>query len=236
MTNNKYKILIIEDELRINKALKALLESGGYQVLLACADRNSQLFFTSHRPDLVILDVEKIGFNSAQLLRSIRQKAMTPVIVVSTENGEAEKVAALDAGANDYVTKPYSSNELMARIRAAIRYSRYTTLGGDCFGSLFKARGLVIDYDARRVFNHGHEVKLTQTEYNILAYLSAHAGKMLTYSVIIKAVWGFSDANSVKKLQVNMANIRKKFGAEPGLDAYVFNEFGVGYRMCRENS
>ena len=135
-------------------------------------------------------------------------------------------------GANDYVTKPFGSNEFLARIRSTLRMTTHRMQNGMFPGGKFKASGLTIDYDARRVFLHKKEVKLTQTEYNIIAALSEHAGKVMTYSAIIKEIWGYNDEGSIKKLQVNMVNIRKKLGARPGEKNYIVNELGVGYRMC----
>lgn len=137
----------------------------------------------------------------------------------------------LDLGANDYVTKPFGSAELIARVRSALRSSRRSSDSEMFNGSIYESNGLKIDYDARRIFIDNAEIKLTQTEYNIIALLSEHSGKVLTYSYIIKAIWGYNDIGSVKKLQVNMANIRKKFGAKPGKKNYIVNELGVGYRM-----
>ena len=156
------------------------------------------------------------------------------MIVLSARSDEQDKVEALDCGANDYITKPFGSQELMARVRSVLRTAR-RGIDAAMYGGSFEADGLKIDYDARRVFIDGTEIKLTQTEYNILVLLSEHSGKVLTYSTIIKAIWGYSDLGSTKKLQVNMANIRKKFGAKPGKKNYIFNELGVGYRMCERN-
>jgi two-component system KDP operon response regulator KdpE len=145
---------------------------------------------------------------------------------------ESEKVKMLDLGANDYITKPFGSEELLARVRTALRNSRYTSAEARLPGRKFTSDDLVIDYEARQVFIADHEIKLTQTEYNIVAFLSDHCGKMMTYASIIKAVWRESpDDASIKKLQVNMANIRKKFGAHPGEISYIVNELGIGYRM-----
>ena len=145
---------------------------------------------------------------------------------------EDDKVAALDEGANDYVTKPFGSAELLARVRSALRNSR--SGASDAKGSRFVLKDLVVDYDSRRTFLHGEEVKVTQTEFNIIAFLAENCGKMMTYSAIVKAIWGYSSEGSVKKLQVNMANIRRKFGTKPGETSYIINEVGVGYRMLRE--
>ena len=138
----------------------------------------------------------------------------------------------LDMGANDYVTKPFGSAELLARVRSALRNNRYCSEEGRLPGGRFQTGDLVINYDSRQVYLKDEEIKLTQTEYNILAFLSENCGKVMTYSAIIRSVWRETSSESnVKKLQVNMANIRKKFGVRPGEASYIVNELGVGYRM-----
>lgn len=144
-------------------------------------------------------------------------------------------VEALDMGANDYVTKPFGSAELLARVRSALRNNRRCSDEGRLPGGKFNVGALTIDYDARRVFIEGNEIKLTQTEFNILALLSEYCGKVMTYTSIIKEIWGYTDEGSVKRLQVNMANIRKKMGVKPGESKYIINELGVGYRMSDEH-
>ena len=235
MISNKYKILVIEDDYNINNLLKALLETSGYQVVTAKNCKSGQTQFISHRPDLVILDLGLPDFDGMTFLKEIRKESLTPVIVVSARSEEKDKVEVLDNGANDYVTKPFSSAELVARVRSALRNSRHSADAGRLPGGKFESDGLVIDYDARRVFIDKAEINLTQTEYNIIALLSEHSGRVMTYAAIIKAIWGYNDMNSTKKLQVNMANIRKKFGAKPGEKNYIVNELGVGYRMCERN-
>ena len=235
MNNNKYKILVVEDEENINNLLTALLEANGYQALGATSFASGELCFFSHRPDLVILDLGLPDCDGMILLKKIRENHLTPVIVLSARSDEGDKVGALDMGANDYVTKPFSSQELLARVRSALRIARHSTDTGKLPGGKFEARGLTIDYDGRRIFIKGEEIKLTQTEYNIIAFLSAHPGKVMTYSAIIKEIWGYNDSNSTKKLQVNMANIRKKFGEKPGEMSYIVNELGVGYRLCEQD-
>lgn len=231
MTANKYTILVIEDESNINNIVSALLQANGYKTISARSCGSGKMLFASHHPDLVILDLGLPDADGTEFLREIRRDSFTPVIVLSARTEESEKVDALDLGANDYVTKPFGSAELIARVRSALRSSRRSSDSKMFNGSIYESNGLKIDYDARRIFIDNAEIKLTQTEYNIIALLSEHSGKVLTYSYIIKAIWGYNDIGSVKKLQVNMANIRKKFGAKPGKKNYIVNELGVGYRM-----
>ena len=232
MGNNKYKILIVEDDRSICNFVETLLQTGGYQVLTAGSCGQGMMVFASHQPDLVVLDLGLPDMDGEELLKKIRECSAVPVIVLSARTDERDKVSALDLGANDYVTKPFSPAEMMARVRAALRSSRYNLLEAPC-GS-FSLGDLEIDYDRRQVFVEAEPVRLTQTEYNILALLSRHSGKVLTYSTIIRDVWGSMDEGSVKKLQVNMANIRKKLGVRPGESRYIINELGVGYRMADE--
>ena len=229
--NNKYKVLLVEDEPNICNLVSTMLENYGYQALVAQTCAMARTMYASHVPDLVILDLGLPDGDGLEFLAGVRRDALTPIIVLSARSDESDKVNALDAGANDYVTKPFGSAELMARVRSALRNSRR---GSDDSARKFCLKDLVIDYDSRQVFMRGEEVKLTQTEYNIVALLAEHCGKMMTYTTIIKAIWGYPDEGSTKKLQVNMANIRKKFGAKPGEDNYIINEIGVGYRMNGE--
>lgn len=231
--NNKYKVLVIEDEDNINNLVSTLLESNGYQVISAKSCLSGKTLYFSYRPDLIILDLGLPDIDGTTLLKEVRKDSLTPIIVLSARADEADKVDALDIGANDYITKPFGSAELMARVRSALRISLHSS--GNFSEGIFKADGFMIDYDARRVFIDNSEIKLTQTEYNIISFLSRHSGKVLTYSTIIKEIWGYNDLGSIKKLQVNMANIRKKFGAKPGKKNYIVNELGVGYRMCERN-
>ena len=226
------KILVVEDEKNICNFMKMIFETNDYQVIFAQNGKNGLTMFFSHNPDLVILDLGLPDRDGMTFLREVRQSSFTPIIVLSARSDERDKVEALNEGANDYVTKPFSSNELVARVRSALRIATHRAEDGLRPGGRFEVGELVINYDARLVTIAGNEVKLTQTEYNIVALLSEHAGKMLTYSFIINEIWGYNDSGSRKKLQVNMANIRKKFGAVPGKENYITNELGVGYRMC----
>lgn len=234
MSNNKYKILVVEDEANIRNFVQTVLETGGYQVLTASTCQQGIMMFSSHIPDMVILDLGLPDRDGLDLIRVVRDTSSVPILVLSARTMESDKVAALDLGANDYVTKPFGTAELMARVRAALR-SR--VLSGDLQDGpvgLFTLDDMTVDYNRRSVSVGGNEVKLTQTEFNILSLLAQHQGKVLTYSNIIRIIWGSQDDGSIKKLQVNMANIRKKLGTAPGENRYIVNELGVGYRMLDE--
>ena len=232
MSNNKYKVLIVDDEANICSFIAAILESNGYQVLTAGTCLQGRLVFATHNHDLIVLDLGLPDEDGSALIRTVREAGCAaPILVLSARSDESEKIAALDLGANDYITKPFGTGELLARVRAALRTVR---TGAATPGEVFHVRGLTINYDARTVTLDGEEVRLTQTEFNIVALMAQHAGKVMTYSALIQGVWGTSDTGSIKKLQVNMANIRKKLGARPGENPYILNELGVGYRMYSE--
>lgn len=233
--NNRFKILIIEDEGNIRNFVKTMLETNGYQVLTAQNGSVGKIMCLSHYPDLVILDLGLPDIDGIDFIKDIRETSAMPIIVLSARTTESDKVEALDLGANDYVTKPFGTEELLARVRVALRNSRQKEVGGDLLKKKFCISNLTIDYKSRRISVSGEEVKLTQTEYNIVELLSVHAGRVLTYSEIIRKIWGYADAGSTKKLQVNMANIRRKLGEKPGENQYISNELGVGYRMNSEN-
>ena len=212
--------------------MSALLEANGYQVILAAGCSEAKTMYSSYVPDLVILDLGLPDRDGSSFLSEVRERDLTPFIILSARSDESEKVRLLDLGANDYITKPFGSAELLARVRMILRNNRHSADDGRLPGGRFCLMDLVIDYDARRLFINDEEVKLTQTEYNILALLSEHCGKMMTYSSIIKAIWReYPDEGNVKRLQVNMANIRKKLGLKPGDNKYIVNELGVGYRL-----
>ena len=196
MGNNKYKILVIEDEDNIASFIRTNLEINNYQVICAGTCEMGLRMFSSHHPDLVVLDLGLPDRDGLEFIQEIRKSE--------------------------------------ARIRAVLRSNRHCSELGSIPGGRFQLKDMVIDYDKRQVTIKGNEIDLTQTEYNIVAYLSEHAGKVLTYASIIQAIWGYSDYGSTKKLQVNMKNIRKKMGVTPGERRYIINELGVGYRMMEE--
>lgn len=233
--NNKFKILVIEDELNICNFVKTILETNGYQVLTANSGSVAKMQYLSHCPDLIILDLGLPDMDGNELIKFMNESSVTPIIVLSARTHESDKVRALDLGANDYMTKPFGTEELLARVRATLRNSRKKMDADGVVRNSYTVNGLVIEYDRRRITVNGEEVRLTQTEYNIVELLSSHPGRVLTYSEIINKIWRYADPGSIKKLQVNMANIRKKFGEKPGENQYIANELGVGYRMVSED-
>ena len=215
MSNNKYKILVVEDDQNIAGMIQTLLETNGYQVLQAQRCRQGILMLSSHVPDLVVLDLGLPDLDGEEFIRIVRGSSMVPIIVLSARSEEKDKVYALDLGANDYITKPFGTAELLARVRASLRINRMN-LQAAIPESIFTLEDMIIDYDRRQVTVDGKSIHLTQTEFNILSFLSQNCGKVMTYTAIIRSVWGVLDDGSVKKLQVNMANIRKKLGCKPG--------------------
>ena len=187
---------------------------------------------SSHCPDLIILDLGLPDMDGQEIIRAVRSWTQMPIVVVSARTHERDKVEALDAGADDYVTKPFGTNELLARIRTALRHTCSRTQGGGPeAGGRFTAGDLAIDYDRRQVFKDGAEVHLTQNEYRILSLLSANAGKVITYDFILKELWGPAARGDNQSLRVHMANLRRKLEKNPAEPQYIFTEVGVGYRM-----
>ena len=230
MSNNKYKILIVEDDRNILSMIQTVLDTNGYQVLTAQRCQQGILMLSSHVPDLVVLDLGLPDMDGEEFIRTARQSSMIPIIVLSARSEEQDKVSALDLGANDYITKPFGTAELLARVRASLRINRMN-LQAAIPSSTFSLEDLKIDYDRRLVSVADKPIHLTQIEFNILSLLSHQMGKVMTYASIIGSIWGNMDEGSIKKLQVNMANIRKKLGCKPGENRYIVNELGVGYRM-----
>ena len=235
MSNNKYKILVVEDDHNIMSMIQTVLDLGGYQVLTAQRCQQGILMLTSHMPDLVVLDLGLPDMDGAEFIRVARRSSMIPIIVLSARSDEQDKVSALDLGANDYITKPFGTGELLARVRASLRITRMN-LQASLPNSVFNLDDLEIAYARRQVAEGGSVIHVTQTEFNILSLLRRQDGKVMTYSAIINSIWGTMDDGSVKKLQVNMANIRKKLGCKPGENKFIINELGVGYRMLDEHA
>lgn len=233
---NKVSVLIIEDENNICDFISKTLRAHGYKCTQAKCGREGLSLITSGIPDVILLDMGLPDMDGMEVLTAVRKWSSVPIIVISARNQEKEKVMALDAGADDYITKPFGTSELLARIRTALRHSN--KLNTDSVNSLrpYRAGELVIDFEKRRVFLHKQDVHLTQVEYKIVSLLARNAGKVMTYDSIIEDIWGpYADDNN-RILRVNMANIRRKIEQNPGEPEYIFTELGVGYRMLEDEN
>ena len=212
--------------------MRAILEARDYEVMIVQSGAMASTLIASHCPDLIILDLGLPDMDGMQILKSVRSWSKVPVVVVSARSHERDKVAALDAGADDYLTKPFGTEELLARIRTAIRHTR-TGLDNDSIAQSGKytVRDLTIDYDKHHVLMRGEDVHLTLNEFKIVALLGKYAGKVLTYDFLIREIWGPKAKADNQILRVNMANIRRKIEKNPAAPEYIFTEIGVGYRM-----
>ena len=228
----KDKILIVEDEISIVRFLRTVLQNGGYEVIEAETGAEANFMIASHCPDLILLDLGLPDMDGIKVIEEIRRWTQVPVIVVSARDHDGDKVTALDKGADDYITKPFSTKELQARIRVALRHGRRGLSGGKLTPEGKLVIGdLTIDYDKHQVLVGGANAGLTHNEYRIVTLLGKFAGKVLTYDFIMKELWGPQSGGNNQILRVNMANIRRKIEKNPAEPEYIFTEVGVGYRM-----
>lgn len=231
---HKISVLIIEDEKSICDFIGKILSSQDYKVTTASTGKDGLAVLTSSLPDLVLLDLGLPDMDGVDIIKKTREWSSIPIIVISARTQEKEKVAALDAGADDYITKPFGTEELMARIRTAFRHSNRIEADHINGNRPYSAKGLVIDFDKRIVTVDGKEVHLTRVEYKIVSMLAKHSGKVITYTSLIDNVWGpYADDNN-RILRVNMANIRRKLEKNPGEPEYIFTELGIGYRILED--
>ena len=227
------RILVVEDEQRICNFICSVLNANEYDSMVAHTGAEAEEMIASHCPDLIILDLGLPDMDGIDVLKRLREWSSLPVVVVSARSHEADKVNALDMGADDYITKPFGTEELLARIRTALRHTRTAASGGDvALKGIYKVGDLVIDYNKHQVLINGENAKLTQNEFRILALLGKYGGKVLTYDFIIQELWGPKAGGNNQILRVNMANIRRKIEKDPAQPQYVFTEVGVGYRMA----
>ena len=229
--NLKHEILLIEDERNICNFIMTTLRTQDYKVTFANNAANGLSLAASGCPDLILLDLGLPDMDGIDVIRNIREWSNIPIIVISARTQEQEKVDALDAGADDYITKPFGTSELMARIRTALRRSTLNNNMPVSAENRYEAKNLIIDYEKHLVTVDGNIVHFTQIEYKILPFLARNAGKVITYDTLITHVWGpFADSNN-RILRVNMANIRRKMENNPADPQYIFTEIGIGYRM-----
>ena len=227
------KIIIVEDDPGISKYLQAALRGHDYEPMLATDGKTALEMIASHCPDLLLLDLGLPDMDGSEIIRSVRSWSRMPIIVISARSAELDKAAALDMGADDYLTKPFGTDELLARVRTAIRHTR-TVSGNDEIArtGTYTVGELTIDYNKHQVLVRGENVHLTLSEFRIVALLGKYAGKVLTYDFLIKELWGPRASGDNQILRVNMANIRRKIEKNPAEPEYLFTEVGVGYRMA----
>jgi two-component system KDP operon response regulator KdpE len=227
------RIAVVEDETPIRKFLRASLVAEGYRVEEAENAQTGMRLVTQHHPDLVLLDLGLPDQDGKLFVAEVRGWSDVPIVVLSARDQEREKVAALDAGADDYLTKPFGVSELLARIRVALRHHAQLGLAtGQKAATTFQEGPLRVDFDARRVWRDGLEVKLTKLEYDLLTLLIRHAGRVLTHRALLKEVWGPNAVHETHYLRVFVANLRKKIEPEPARPRFILTEQGVGYRFA----
>ncbi|MFB3892261.1 MAG: response regulator [Phycisphaerae bacterium] len=234
MSDQGPHILVIEDDPPIRRFLRASLSSHGFGVEEAPAGKEALMLATQHPPDLVILDLGLPDVDGLEVIRRLRDWSTAPIIIVSARGQEKDKVAALDAGADDYLTKPFGVGELLARIRVALRHAATVAAGKGKEATQFAVGELRIDLAGRRVFVAQREIHLTPIEYKLLTTLAHHAGKVLTHRFLLKEVWGPPYVEQSHYPRIFMANLRRKIEADPARPRYLLTEQGVGYRLVDE--
>ena len=226
MSESRPRVLVVDDEPAIRRFLHAILSAHGYEVFESDDGPGALVDVSAHRPDVILLDLGLPGMDGVEVTQRLREWSAIPIIVISVRGAEGDKIAALDAGADDYLTKPFGSGELLARVRAALR--RTTQPAGE---PLFTSDDLVVDLGRRRVSRAGQEVTLTPTEYDLLRVLVSHAGNVLTHHQLLRAVWGVGYDDELHMLRVNISNLRRKLEPDPARPHYILTEPGVGYRL-----
>jgi two-component system, OmpR family, KDP operon response regulator KdpE len=225
-TADKSRVLVVDDEPQITRVLRTVLTSQGYQVRTAGEGESALLSFNEWRPELVITDLYMPRMDGVELCRRIRAVSNVPIIVLSVKGEERTKVDALDSGADDYVTKPFGIDELMARVRAALRRA-----GVDNDLASFDVGDFRVDLEARRVHVRGNEVRLTPKEFDLFVYMARHPNRVITHRTLLEAVWGEASQEQPEYLRVFMGQLRKKLEPDPSQPRYLVTEPWVGYRF-----
>ncbi len=226
MDEGGLRVLVVDDERAIRRYLHAALSAHGYSVFEAGGGKEALDRVATDRPDLIILDLGLPDIDGAEVTRRLREWTHVPIIILSVREQESDKINALDAGADDYLTKPFSNGELMARMRAALRHSYQSSVE-----PVFETGDLNVDLTHRQVKVGGQEISLTPTEYDLLRLLVQNAGKVLTHHQLLRQVWGTGYENEAHMLRVNMSNLRRKIEPDPTRPRYIITEPGVGYRL-----
>lgn len=230
MTELETLVLVVEDEPQMRKFIRASLSSHGYRVVEAERTSDAVSLLTSHNPAIMLLDLGLPDGDGVELTRQLREWTRVPIVVLSARGREDDKISALDAGADDYLTKPFAVNELLARMRVALRHAQASAMTGPA-SQMLVFGDVRIDLVRREVFRNDEELHLTPIEYKLLLMMAQNAGKVLTHRQILKEIWGPSYANQTHYVRVHMAELRKKIEAEPARPKLLATEPGVGYRL-----
>lgn len=227
-------ILVVDDEKAIRNFVRLSIETQGYKCIETDTGTSALMLVFSQNPDVLILDLGLPDMDGIEVIKKLRMVSQIPIIVISARGHEREKVEALDAGADDYLTKPFGVPELLARIRVILRHKSVGGSSKEQEAPIFKIKELVIDTRKHRVWLAGQEIKLTPHEYKVLVLLAENSGKVLTHNYITEKVWGGMISDDVRSLRVCMGNLRRKLGEDPSLPRYIITEIGVGYRLVDE--
>ena len=228
---NKYTILVVEDDKPVRTLITTTLKANGYRFIEALTGEEAILQATSHNPDIILLDLGLPDMDGVEIIRKVRSWSNVPIIVISARSEDSDKIGALDSGADDYLTKPFSVEELLARLRVTQR--RLAMLGAEHADTVFVNGSLRIDYAAGCAYLDENELHLTPIEYKLLCLLAQNVGKVLTHTYITQKIWGNSWENDIASLRVFMATLRKKLESAPDSPQYIQTHIGVGYRMLR---
>jgi two-component system KDP operon response regulator KdpE len=228
VTESAPLILLVEDDLQMLRFLRTLLRSSGHRLHEESNGREAVAAAAQHNPDLVLLDLGLPGLDGIEVIRHLREWSAAPIIVISARTMDRDKIEVLDLGADDYLTKPFSSGELLARVRVALRHLAQRSAPGE---PVFATGELTVDFAARRVSARGEAIKLTPIEYKLLATLARHAGKVLTHRQILVEVWGPASVDQSHYVRVYMGQLRRKIERDPARPEYLLTELGVGYRL-----
>lgn len=230
---NKTQVLVVEDDSPIRNLITTTLKTNNYRYLTAVNGESSISQTASHNPDIILLDLGLPDIDGVEVIKKIRTWTNTPIIVISARTEDADKIEALDAGADDYLTKPFSVDELLARLRVTVRRLSLMQTDMTQNTSVFENGDLKIDYAAGCAYLNGEELHLTPIEYKLLILLSRNVGRVLTYTYITKNIWGSSWENDLASLRVFMATLRKKIEKDVNSPQYIQTHIGIGYRMLR---
>jgi len=230
MSDAGQRVLVVDDENAIRRYLRTALTAQGFTVYEAASGEEAVNAVLSDRPDIIILDLGLPDFDGIEVTRRLREWSQTPIIILSVREAENDKIAALDAGADDYLTKPFGTGELMARMRVVMR-----RLANKSNEPVIQVDNLKIDLSRRLVLVNGKEISLTPTEYDILRLLMQNAGKVITHRQLLRQVWGTAYESEMHLLRVNISNLRRKIESDPARPHYLVTESGVGYRLRIES-